>query len=306
MSLLVERPGLLTTVQDMGRNARRHGVVRGGVMDTHAARIANILVGNDERAAVLEATLVGPRLRFTRDHIVAVTGAVGGGMRDWQPFSVAAGDVLDIVAAPRAYVAVAGGIDVPVVLGSRATDITAGFGGLHGRALIAADVLDIGTAVRTIRPGRWGAGPSLTSYISDDSPIRIIEGPEHALFTAAARESLISERFEISTQSNRMGYRLRGPQLELAQGGEMLSSPVTMGTVQVPPSGGPIVLMADGQTVGGYPRIAHVISADLPRLAQRAPGSHISFRRVTIEEAQHLYLRQEQDIRMFSTAVALR
>lgn len=306
MSIVVERPGLLTTVQDAGRHAQRHGVVRGGAMDMRAARIANLLVGNDEAAALLEATFVGPTLRFQQDRLVAVTGAVGGSIRSWQPFMMPAGGVLEIAAVPRAYIAVAGGIDVPLVLGGRGTDLTACIGGLDGRALAADDELPLGKPARTVRAGRWGAGPSMTSYLHDPSPLRIIDGPEYDLFTTASREGLIAGTFQIGAQSNRMGVRLTGPRLATHAPHEMQSSPVSMGTVQVPPAGDPIVLMADGQTVGGYPRIAHVITVDLPRLAQRKPGAHISFRRVTIEEAQRLYLEQERDMRMLSAGVALR
>jgi len=308
MSIVVERPGLLTTVQDLGRSARRHGVSRGGAMDRHAARVANLLVGNDERAAVLEATLLGPTLRLEQDAVLAITGADMHAMLDdapvrcWRAFRARAGSTLALHTAAlgcRAYVAVHGGIDAPAVLGSRATDVAAGI----GRPVAAGDVLAIGGCDGDV--ALQAAGPSLTRYISPQPLVRFIEGPEHAWFSDVARAALETTEFEVTAQSNRMGYRLHGPTLERDDVREMISSPVVTGMVQVPPSGDPIVLMADAQTIGGYPRIASVITADLRVLAQAPPGASIRFVRVSVHEAQALHRRAEQDIRLLRTGLRL-
>ena len=333
MSVVVERAGLLTTVQDLGRRAQRHGVVRGGVMDRRAARVANLLVGNDEGAALLEATLLGPTLAFRDDHLVALAGADLDARVDDvavqidRPFAVRAGATLAFGGARRGCrvcIAIGGGIDVPAVLGSRATDIAAHIGGVDGRALAPGNVLELlprGTAaghrMRALLDAadagapcavaRWGAARSLGSaHTADRARIRIVAGPELPLFRDGALDALTGTDYIVTPQSNRMGYRLEGAKLELRSALDMLSSPVTTGTVQVPPNGDPIVLMADGQTVGGYPRMAHVISVDLPLLAQLAPGAHVRFSPVTLDEAQRLYVQQERDMRMFAAGVSLR
>lgn len=316
----VGRAGLLTTVQDLGRRGmQQHGVSRGGAMDTVAHRVANLLVGNDEGAAALECTLLGPALEFVDESVVALAGGDLGATLDgravplWSPFIAPPGSVLSF-SGPRtgcrAYVAVAGGIDVPPVLGSRATDLIASIGGHEGRALAAGDELSTGAHGADLRDRLRAApdqapraGRSLIPAYSAAPVVRIIRGPEHDRFSAASRELLVSGEFEVTPQSNRMGLRLTGPSLSLAGLYDLHSSPVTMGTVQVPPSGEPIVLMADHQTIGGYPRIAAVITVDQPLLAQAAPGARVRFREVSLADAQTLYLRRERDVRLFAAGL---
>lgn len=319
----VRRAGLLTTVQDLGRRGmQQHGVSRGGAMDTVAHRIANLLVGNAETAAALECTLLGPALEFVEESVVALGGGDLGAALDgravplWSPFIAPAGSVLSF-SGPRtgcrACVAVAGGIDVPPVLGSRATDLIAAIGGHEGRAIAAGDELPTGAPGRAAgrmrdlllaAPGDAPrVGRSLIPHYSAAPVVRVVRGPEHDRFSAASRELLLAGEFEVTPQSNRMGLRLTGPSLSLSGLYDLYSSPVTMGTVQVPPSGEPIVLMADHQTIGGYPRIASVITVDLPLLAQAPPRARVRFREVSLADAQTLYLRQERDLRLFAAGL---
>jgi antagonist of KipI len=328
VSIRVARPGLLSTVQDMGRPGwQRHGVVVGGAMDTTALRIANLLVGNAEGAAALEITLLGPTLEFESDHLLALGGADLGAHLDrepvppWRPCVAQAGSVLSFTGARsgcRAYLALAGGIAVPEVLGSRSTDLRARIGGLGGRALAAGDVLETGApspharrwlaelAARARRVADWGAGRSLLVVGTAEPVVRALRGIDHDLFGAASRAALFDAAFQVSAQSDRMGYRLEGPRLTLDQPRELLSAPTALGTVQVPAGGSPIVLMADRQSVGGYPRIAQVITADLSLLAQAAPGTRVRFREIRLAEAQALYLARERDLRQLAAAMRMR
>ena len=323
--IAVLRAGLLTTVQDRGRRGmQQHGVATGGVMDANAHRIANLLVGNAEDDATLECTMLGPALEFSERTLISVCGGDLGAQLDgrplelWRPAIAGAGSVLSFGTRRtgcRAYVAVAGGIDVPMVLGSRSTDLAAGFGGLDGRALRTGDALQvapagdlssrmhqrIGSAPRLAR----SAGRSLRPSLTDEPVIRVVPGPEHDRFSAASRELLTAGAFEVTARSNRMGLRLTGPALSLAGLYDLYSAPVAPGTIQVPPSGDPIVLMADHQTIGGYPRLASVITVDLPLLAQAAPGTRVRFRHVDVEEAQVLLAERERDLRMFGDALRI-
>ncbi|MBT2558377.1 biotin-dependent carboxyltransferase family protein [Hymenobacter sp. ISL-91] len=333
MSLHVLRPGLLTTIQDAGRPGyRQAGISVGGPLDARALRVANALVGNEPGAAALEITLLGPTLRFTADHLLALTGADLSAILDGQPLplnravAVRAGTELAFGrprAGCRAYLAVAGGMAVPAVLGSRATYLAAGIGGLAGRALQADDVLAVAepspAAVQLRRqllgrsPGLawvaapWFPAPALTPRPEPTPVLRALRGPEYEQFTAASQQAFWKEEFQVTPASNRMGSRLEGPALlRSAQAPELLSAAVAFGTVQVPAGGQPIVLLADHQTTGGYPRLALVAAADWPRLAQVPPGGSLRFQEIGLPEAQQLYLAQEQQLRQLERAVALR
>ena len=331
MSLRILRPGLLTTVQDLGRfGYQRDGIIVSGAMDATALRVANLLVGNEDDAAGLEITLRGPTVRFEADHLVAFTGAHLSPTLNGRPVGlnrpvwVRAGTELGFGAATagcRAYLAVAGGLAVPRVLGSRATYLRAGLGGLHGRALRAGDQLPVGAApTRSERlrqtlpaspPGqpwaqaRYTPGPALCPTPRPNPVVRAVRGPEYAQFAAASRRAFWQEPFAITPAADRMGYRLHGPPLARRTRAELLSSAVAFGTVQVPADGQAIVLLADHQTTGGYPRLAQVITADFSALAQAAPGQVLRFAEVTLAEAQALYLAQEQRLRALRRAVAL-
>ncbi|NUO62576.1 MAG: biotin-dependent carboxyltransferase family protein [Gemmatimonadaceae bacterium] len=300
MTIEVLRPGQLTTVQDLGRRGCQHeGVPESGSMDAYAARLANLLAGNDEGAALLEITLTGPTLRFTRAATVALGGADFGATLDgtllapWRSARVVAGATLELGAAHdgcRGYLAVGGGIDMPPVLGSRSTCLAAAFGGHHGRALRAGDVLALGAAPAEA-PRRTLAAAVRPTY--RDS-IRIIPVPEMDWFDPDGRHALFAEPFTVTPRSDRMGYRLSGPRFAAGARAERPSSAVAMGTVQLPPNGEPIVLMADHQTTGGYPVLGHVASVDLGSVAQLRPGASLRFSPVSLDEAQRLYLERER------------
>jgi antagonist of KipI len=331
MSITVLNPGLLTTVQDLGRfGYQKDGLVVSGALDAVALRTANLLVGNPEAAAGLELTLRGPVLRFAADALLAFTGAdlgatIGGRpVPLGRPVAVRVGTVLVFDKPPasgRAWLAVAGGVAVPPMLGSRATYLRAALGGLGGRALRASDELPVGewptTAHRLLsllRPAA-GAGWAAARWHVAQRPlarpgtpllVRALPGPEYEQFSPASQQRFWAEPLTVTTAADRMGARLSGPVPERWQATELLSSAVTFGTVQVPAGGQPIVLLADCQTTGGYPRLAQVITADLGRLAQALPGTQVRFMPVTLAEAQALYLAQEQRLRALARAVHLK
>lgn len=301
----VLKPGAYTTVQDLGRTGYQHlGVPVSGAMDEVAHRLANALVGNFPHAATLEVTLMGPALRFHADTVIACCGADLSACVDGRAvplataFPVKAGDILQFgrkVSGLRGYLAVRGGFTVPEVMGSSSTYARAGFGGFGGRALRKGDVLHFAPSAPGL-PGRSQAALSaetaLLAATDSQGPIRVVPGPEWHEFTPAARELWLSDSWRISPQSDRMGYRFEGAVLERATQANILSEPVTFGTVQVPPDGQPIVLMAERQTTGGYPRIANVISVDLFRLAQCVPGEHVRFALVDVDAAQQLFIER--------------
>ena len=299
-------------------------------MDELALRLANVLVGNDDRAASLETTLVGPTLRFDEQVLIALAGADLGMSADgvplplWRPICIQGGMTLSAASAVRGcrgYIAVAGAVDVPEVLGSRSTYVRAALGGVEGRALRRGDVLSIGTPSELSRRiaasvvasrgnnrvaiARWGASPALIPFYTPAAVIRVLDGAHAPLLTAESAQRLWSTEFRVGAQSDRMGYRLEGGGLELTTPTELLSEGVAFGTVQLPPGGNPIVLMADRQTTGGYPRICEVASVDLPLLAQLKPGDRLRFRPVSLDEAQRLYLAREDNIRQARAAIAL-
>jgi antagonist of KipI len=321
--LQMVKPGLLTTVQDLGRWGYQHrGVSVAGPMDQRSHRRANALVGNDERAATMEMTLVGPAIRFESEAIIAISGAafqvrIGElSVEGEGPHEVGSGDIVRIsrcTRGARAYLAIRGGIDVPVVLGSRATHLPSRLGGFEGRPLVAGDQLQIGNAVST----ESAPIPAAIQLPDGGARVRVIPGPDtmpDALVTAPhepertrnadALAWLTGQRFVLASQSNRMGYRLRRPSSSATPSeaftgagvADRLSSATPMGTIQLPPAGDPIVLMADCQTTGGYLRIATVISADLPVVGQLAPGDWIEFETCDEEAALRALREQERDL----------
>jgi KipI family sensor histidine kinase inhibitor len=296
----VIQPGSLTTVQDLGRPGyESSGVSPGGAVDRQALRVANLLVGNDEGAAALEICMSGPVLKFHAETVVGLVGATG------KPLRVAAGETLDfskLTSGVRACLAVAGGLRVPEILGSLSTDLRAGFGGFHGRALRAGDRLNFGEAGPAPRGGDWHVG-----RLDGNSRVvlRYIPGVQQHWFSERARQRFREEIYQLTPRSDRMGARLAGPELKLAEPREMISQPVACGSVQVPPDGQPIILLAERQTIGGYPQIGQVISVDLPKLARAWPGTAVSFREVTVEEAWELRRRAERDFKWLQTGLNL-
>ena len=295
--------GLLTTVQDLGRGGyQRYGVPVAGAADRRALRAANRLVGNEPGAAGLECTVSGPSLVALRPIVAAVTGADLGAVVErndlgrfeippWSSFLLRPGNILRFAghrSGARAYIAFAGGIDAPEVLGSRSTYLTAGFGGLEGRALRAGDRFGLLATGRAAAPGlRWPTenrkpGPSETT-------IRLVLGPQDDYFTEEGLATLASSLYTVAAASDRMGLRFEGPPLE-HRGGDFISDGIMQGGIQVPPNGLPILMLADRATMGGYPKIATAALADLSLLAQLLPGDHVRFRVVSREEARSAYL----------------
>ena len=301
--VVVIRPGLLTTVQDLGRwGYQDRGVPVAGPMDVMAHRLANAAVGNADAAAGLEATVIGPELRFDQDAVFAIAGADLGASLDGaaialgRPTQAAAGATLRFESrrsGSRAYVAVSGGIDVPRILGSRATHVLSGMGGVEGRPLKAGDRLVIGAASTSSAPRRQMERRVIPV---GGARLRVLPGPQDDAFDADALDRLQRARYIVSPESNRMAYRLTGPPLRQGAGEEMISDAAFFGGVQVPPSGEPILLMADRQTTGGYPQIATVISADLPLAGQLAPGDWVEFTVCTRREAMAALIALEGQI----------
>jgi antagonist of KipI len=315
-TIQVIHSGFFTTVQDGGRfGYQKAGVSVGGVMDSFASRLANLLVGNDPNEATLEITMNGPTLRFETDALIAICGGSfrctlnGESVSMWKPLVARSGDILSIGACQngyRAYVAFAGGLNIPIVMNSRSTHVQAHIGGLHGRALKPGDVLPLRSNTLTIPEGpiHWGIAFSARNYINGRIKIvRVVEGPEYHMFTEQSQERFFSSAYEVTTQSDRMGYRLQGQALERMTNQEMVSEAVTFGTIQVPKNGQPIVLMADCQTTGGYPRIAQVIRIDLPILAQARPGDLIQFQKISWQETQRLYVEREQQLKRWKIII---
>lgn len=283
------RAGMYTSVQDCGREGqRRSAISRCGALDKPSLTIANLLVGNDANAAALEITLGQVDIAFERDCWFALTGAACEATVDGRPVWVGwrtaakTGQHL-VLKNPqygiRSYLAVAGGIDVPVVLGSRSTDLKVGIGGLEGRRLQDGDRLKLGKASREF------SGPQGVRQLPIGNRIRALPGPEYHEFDSASQASFWRSPWQLSAQSNRMGYRLQGQPLVRTTDREMLSHGLLPGVVQVPHSGQPIVLMNDAQTTGGYPRIASIIEADMYQLAQIPLGQPIHFVPCSLEEA---------------------
>lgn len=292
--------GPLCSVQDIGRKGYRSlGVSTAGAMDQVALRTGNILAGNDEAAAGIEVTVFPFKARFIGNARVAITGAdcrptIGEkAILPWWSLNVSDGDVLTLSppsSGARAYIAISGGIDVPVVLNSRSTDIKAGFGGFEGRCLRRGDVLSVvGSCCHSGSFGVFPPEESLDhSFGVSREPgvtyVRAVPGPEYEEFPESTRRSMWNTAWTVTPESNRIGYRLEGPELRPYAPLSLLSHGIVPGVVQVPPSGKPIVMMSDAQTSGGYPKIATVIEADLWRLAQSPLGSRVRFVEIALEE----------------------
>lgn len=331
MGIQIDHPGLFTTLQDLGRTGLQHlGVPVNGVMDETSHRMANLLVGNPEDEVTLEITLSGPRMHFQEDTVIAVCGANMAPMIDgeplpmWRPVRVLAGSRL-LFGRPeigcRAYLAVAAGFDVPLVLGSRSTAVRGAYGGFGGRALRKGDVLPLRSPEeahtarwvgllarreRRIAYPNWSVSRHRMPYRVSPQPVRIVPGRHWQNFPVAMREQLVAAEYRVGNDSDRMGYRLAGPLIDARRSHDVLSEGVVMGAVQVPPGGQPIILMADRQTTGGYPVIAVVIGVDLPVVAQLAPGDTLCFKLAAPGESYAAALAREQQLELVRQALATR
>jgi antagonist of KipI len=302
-SVRVIRGGMLTTIQDSGRwGYQSRGVPVAGPMDPLSHRLANALVGNDRGAATLEVTLLGPELEFEDERVVAVTGADFEITLDGKPAPAGAPFIVSAEShlrfgprrrGARAYLAIRGGVAVPPVLGSRATHLISAMGGVAGRALKAGDRLPLGVA-DVMRPTAAPLADRLVPLPAQPARLRVLPGPQADAFAADALNALQSAPYTVGQQSDRMGFRLVGPPLAHARGADIISDATPLGVLQVPASGQPILLMADRQTTGGYPKIATVISADMAVAGQLGPGDTIVFSMCAPREAMAALIAQER------------
>lgn len=327
MSLKVVEPGLLATIQDLGRfGTQKYGIIVSGAMDTISLRIANLLIGNNEKEAGIEVTYYKTSFVFEQDHIIAITGGNLQPTIDnvyapmWRPLLIKKGSTLKFnraISGCRAYLAIAGGVSVPEELGSKSTYTRAGIGGYKGRALQKDDTLKIGCLSRTNQlffkqlksasPNvSWHVDYSTLFTFQKKEKIRVLKGNEFEHFNKETQQAFMTKTFTLTTQADRMGYKFEGPTLERTDSSEVLSAGVTYGTIQVPSNGQPIILMADRQTTGGYPKIGQVISADLPKLAQLQPTNKVNFESISIDQAEEELLYVEEIIKEIRLAIYLK
>ena len=318
------------TLQDAGRNGyRSFGVPLSGAMDPLSYRLANLLCGNDDQDVALEITLHGLILLFEEDSLIALCGGGSIPMMDgkplgsFRPLLIRQGSFVEFKASSvgcRMYLAISGGFKGEVRMGSASTYVPAGIGGFAGRALRKGDMLmrkgshgilserirsSISASVFDKRSLIWGSNP-FPELLDQDVALRFLPGPEWNGFTATSLEQFQSESFRITDRADRMGYQLRGSSLQYGSSTEMLSSGVCPGTVQVTHAGVPVILMSDGQTTGGYPRLAQLITADMSVSAQRRPGSMVRFSRVSMKEALTLHRNQQQQLDVVERSIRIR
>ncbi|WHY64106.1 biotin-dependent carboxyltransferase family protein [Cytobacillus firmus] len=328
----VLKPGLLSSIQDLGRTGyQKFGVIASGAMDPFSHRMANLLSGNEENDPALEITMMGPTLTFEEDTLISICGGDlspsinGQPIRTWRSVFVKKGSELKFGGCQkgcRAYLAVSGGFDVPEVMNSKSTYLRAGIGGFKGRALKAGDVLETGKpSLQSLKmkdylskqlldkvfiENDWGIASKLIPETVGNPEIRITRGRQFDLFTHESRIQLFNHAFEVTAQSDRMGYRLKGSVLALSEHAEQISEAVNFGSIQVPPDGNPIVLLADRQTTGGYPKIGQVAAVDLPLLAQAKPGDALRFAEISNEQAQQLLIKREMKLKELKQGIFLK
>lgn len=327
MTMKVIRPGVQATIQDYGRiGAQKYGIVVSGAMDKTALRIGNILVQNTENEAGIEVMFYGTTFTCTEDQLIAITGGDLQPVIDgqpapmWRPICLKKGSTLSFKGPKSgliAYVAIAGGIDVNEVIGSKSTFSKARIGGYKGRALQADDHLHIGTLcecqkelLRSLQNlhtyPTWYVSHSQVYSTKNHQTIRVLKGREYDLFSKESQSAFTTKEYTLTTQADRMGYTFTGERLQLSTREEMLSEGVTYGTIQVPASGNPIVLMAERQTTGGYPKIGQVITADLSKIAQLQPSSRVTFQLVSMEEAERELMKIEEFIEELKLGIYLK
>jgi len=304
MGIKIIKAGMLTTIQDMGRYGYQEtGMAVSGVMDTRSTALANILVGNEETEGVLEVTIMGPTIEFTADNIIAITGGDLGAALDgkelprYEAVLVKAGQTLSFAmpkSGARAYVAFAGGRDVPVVMGSKSTNLKSKIGGFEGRKLETGDAIGF-TAPKTDLPNLAQRKLPVPDFSAREHELRVVLGPQDDCFPQSSIDTFFNNVYTISNEYDRMGCRMQGEVIKHKVGGDIITDGISFGAVQVPSHGNPIVMMADHQTTGGYTKIGNVISVDLPILAQCMPGHKIHFKWISIEAAQYWYCREKKE-----------
>lgn len=312
--MIVEKAGLLDTIQDQGRYGyQAAGMVVTGAMDLYSFQLGNVLLGNDRNAASLEVTLLGPRLRFSKTTQIVISGGNlsptinGHPVPMWQVLSIQANDLLSfgkVLSGCRVYLAIKGGFQVEEVMGSRSTYLKGAIGGWEGRALKSGDVLPYHKHTHMVEPSLMNVskrhlGLSLShdfrpDYEQDKVKLRVVLGPQLNRFTEKGISDFLEEPYQVTSQMDRMGLRLKGKEIKHSNGADILSDAIPFGGIQVPENGQPIVLLADRQTTGGYAKIGCIISVDLPKAAQVRPNQLLCFQCIEIQEAQALYREQEK------------
>ncbi|MES5955617.1 biotin-dependent carboxyltransferase family protein [Bacillus fungorum] len=327
MDVEVLHAGMFTTVQDLGRSHyQQYGVPVGGAMDQSALRMINMLVGNEENEAGLEMTIMGPKLLIKKTTLLAIGGSDmepllnGKRIPLWRPILAEEGSMLcfgKVKSGCRTYVTFAGGIHIDRTMGSKSTYIRAAIGGIEGRMLKKGDYFQLGEQskmasrfIEDLQKGehiktKWAISSSVRPKYKKNPKLRVITDFEYDQFKEESKKAFFTKEYKVSNYADRMGYRVEGEDLNRIEEKEILSSPVTFGTIQVPNGGQPIILMADRQTTGGYPRIGNIISVDLPLLAQLKPGDYVSFETITLEEAEQLYIEQEINMNLLKKFIAL-
>ena len=304
MGIRVLKAGMLTTVQDLGRTGyQSQGFSVAGVMDVRSFKIANLLLDNPENEAVLEFTLIGPTLQFTSETIIAITGG------DFQPtingkpapmytaIYMNRGDILKFGSArtgSRGYIAFSSYLDIPVVMGSRCTNLKSKIGGFKGRKLHDEDYISFRIKRRYL-PFFLSRKLELDEFDQEEAELRVVLGPQNDMFTKHGVHTFLSETYTVTSDFDRMGCRLDGPFIASKNGSDIISDGIAFGSVQVPSHGKPIILLADRQTTGGYAKIATVATVDIPKLVQRKTDHKIRFKAISVEEAQKLYMEEEKE-----------
>ena len=332
MCIEILNSGLLTTIQDSGRYGfRKYGVIVSGAMDTFSHRISNLLVGNDDDEATLEVTLVGPKILIKEDSLISICGGNlspkinNCEVQMWRPIYVKAGSILtfgECLLGTRSYIAFAGSFNINKTMDSKSTYLRAAIGGFCGRALKKGDIINLNKPTfkgmqivnklhKSISTNgfaitKWFVGSDSLPRYSSSPVIRVIKGGQFESFNEESKANLFNSKFAITPQSDRMGYRLKGHNLSLSNPLEMISEAISLGTIQVPPDGNPIILLADRQTTGGYPKIAETISIDIPVLAQLKPGDSVGFCEISLEEAQQLYIMRERNINWLKKIIGIK
>lgn len=318
MSMQIKNPGALTTVQDLGRfGYMNKGFSVSGAVDAFSMRLANALVGNAPGEAVLEATMLGPEILFRAPCVIAVTGADMSPKLNRAEFpmnraaAIHTGDILTLGFARtgcRAYLAVAGGMEIETVLGSKSTNLKCALGGFHGRALLSGDCIRFAQKTETLPcMEKRHYEPGGEVFRLPDSPdgisvLRAVKGPQEEYFTEKGLRTLTETVYTVTNDSNRMACKLSGEPVEFVSSGDIISDGIVTGSIQVSSNGMPIVMLADHQTTGGYAKIGTVISADIPVIGQKKPGEKVRFTFVTVEEAQRLYLQEKNLLESLSRA----
>ena len=302
ISVLVENPGLCTTIQDFGRPGHGLlGISPSGAADPVALHIGNLLIGNPPGAAALEMTLVGGHFSFSQDATIALAGSDFCASADdrplapWQSHRIRGGERVAVRATrdgARCYLCIGGKIDVPPFLGSASTHLLSGLGGLHGRALRQGDVLVVVGPIPSFAPRTLSA--AIAERLRERQVLRVTEGPQPDFFSEEMTQSFYAATFHVSEESNRLGLRLEGPRIESCAKAEMITEGVALGAIQIPPSGQPIILFVEQQTTGGYPKIANVIAADLFRVGQLRPRDTVRFERVSLPTARAAWLELQE------------